>query len=428
MRPKIFIQIAAYRDPELLPTIKDCIANAKYPEALVFSINWQHSTDDEWDTLDEYKDDPRFKIIDMDYSESKGACWARNLLQKQYDEEEYTLCIDSHHRFMKHWDNVLINFNKNLKEQGFKKPILTAYPPSYNPTTYPKNAQTKAWQTNFNKFDKNGIVSMIPGPLYDTYSPTPLRGRFYSAGFAFADGTFVKEVPHDPNLYFIGEEMNITVRAYTWGYDFFTPPHPIIWHEYMRKEKPKHWTDHKRWNELNRKSIDRYHRLFKVDQNRIIHSEPYGFGPYRSISDYCHYAGISLTYQKVQQYTKNNLPPPNPYMEEKDFDWPPKEDTSKMVTYNEYIKKHKEFFNIDFTFCAIIFKDVQGKGIYRRDATYKEINKIIQETNNNFILLWEKFQSSTKPVSWILWLYSKEKGWLNKETGILPAKTQKRKK
>ena len=54
---KIFIQIASYRDPQLLPTIKDCISKAKHPNNLVFAIAWQHSPDDEWDTLDEYKDD-----------------------------------------------------------------------------------------------------------------------------------------------------------------------------------------------------------------------------------------------------------------------------------------------------------------------------------------------------------------------------------
>ena len=64
---KIFIQIASYRDPQLIPTLDDCIDKATNPENLVFSIAWQHSSEDEWDTLDKYKDDPRFKIIDIDY-------------------------------------------------------------------------------------------------------------------------------------------------------------------------------------------------------------------------------------------------------------------------------------------------------------------------------------------------------------------------
>ena len=63
---------------ELLKTIKDCLNKAKYPERLTFGIAWQHSDTDEWDTLDEYKKDPRFKILDIDYSQSEGVCWARN--------------------------------------------------------------------------------------------------------------------------------------------------------------------------------------------------------------------------------------------------------------------------------------------------------------------------------------------------------------
>ena len=95
---KIFIQIASYRDPQLIPTLKDCIKNAKKPENLVFSIAWQRSKEDVWDNLDEFLNDKRFKIIDINYEDSKGACWARNQLQQQYNGEEYTIQLDSHHR------------------------------------------------------------------------------------------------------------------------------------------------------------------------------------------------------------------------------------------------------------------------------------------------------------------------------------------
>ena len=50
---KIFVQIASYRDPQLLPTIKDMIDKAKKPKNLVFGICWQHSKEDSWDELDE---------------------------------------------------------------------------------------------------------------------------------------------------------------------------------------------------------------------------------------------------------------------------------------------------------------------------------------------------------------------------------------
>ena len=101
---EIFIQIASYRDSQLLLTVKDCIKNAKNPEKLVFGICWQH---DETDNLEEFKNDPRFKIVDVPYSESKGVCWARNAVQQLYSNEEYTLQIDSHIRFNKNWDETI---------------------------------------------------------------------------------------------------------------------------------------------------------------------------------------------------------------------------------------------------------------------------------------------------------------------------------
>ncbi len=144
--------MAAYRDKELLPTLKDCIKKAKHPDRLVFSIAWQHSKEDEWDNLDEYKCDPRFKIIDIDYTKAKGPCWARYMLQQQYSGEEYTLQLDSHHRFSKNWDTELIDELKKLQEKGHKKPMLTGYIPSYEPENDPKGRLNMPWKMNFDRF------------------------------------------------------------------------------------------------------------------------------------------------------------------------------------------------------------------------------------------------------------------------------------
>ena len=42
MTSKIFIQIASYRDPELVPTIKNIISQSKYPENITFGICRQY--------------------------------------------------------------------------------------------------------------------------------------------------------------------------------------------------------------------------------------------------------------------------------------------------------------------------------------------------------------------------------------------------
>jgi hypothetical protein len=44
----IFVQIASYRDPQLLPTLKDMIDKAEHPENLRIGICWQHCDKDEW--------------------------------------------------------------------------------------------------------------------------------------------------------------------------------------------------------------------------------------------------------------------------------------------------------------------------------------------------------------------------------------------
>ena len=46
----IFVQIASYRDPELIPTIKNLIETAHIPENLKICIAHQYAEEDEWDS------------------------------------------------------------------------------------------------------------------------------------------------------------------------------------------------------------------------------------------------------------------------------------------------------------------------------------------------------------------------------------------
>jgi len=115
---KIFIQIASYRDPQLVPTIKSALENAKKPKNLVFGIARQYHPEDGFDNLDEYKDDKRFRILNIPHEESKGVCWARHQVQQLYSGETYTMQIDSHMRFEKNWDDEFIKMIKQLQKDG----------------------------------------------------------------------------------------------------------------------------------------------------------------------------------------------------------------------------------------------------------------------------------------------------------------------
>jgi hypothetical protein len=83
----IRVSIAAYRDPQLLPTVEDALAKAARPENLRFGICWQHG---EELTQLPCANDKRFRIRDVHWKESQGCCWARTEAQTLYDGEEAT--------------------------------------------------------------------------------------------------------------------------------------------------------------------------------------------------------------------------------------------------------------------------------------------------------------------------------------------------
>ena len=424
LKNKIFIQIAAYRDPQLIPTVKDCIANAKYPENLVFCIAWQHAPEE---NIDELKAMDNVKIIDIPHFESKGACWARNQIQQRYNEEEYTLQLDSHHRFVYHWDELVIGMYKQLQDTGHAKPLLTSYIPSFDPDNDPAGRSQVPWKMDFDRFIPEGAVFFLPASIDDWKDKkAPLASRFYSAHFCFTSGQFCKEVPHDPEYYFHGEEISIAVRAYTHGYDLFHPHRIIAWHEYTRKGRTKHWDDHsgdiknkivdkKDWAQRNSDCHKRNRVLFSMDgeKHETIDWGPYGFGKVRTLKQYEMYAGLHFGKRAVQQETLDRKYPPNNYQKyNTETDW----EKSFTSVFKHCIDLQTSVFEEnDYEFWCVSFERQDGSVIFRKDADQNEIGRILSEGRNpngdRYIKLWREFQTDSKPHHWVVWPYSKSKGW-----------------
>lgn len=409
----IFIQIAAYRDPELIPTLKDCIEKAKYPGNLRFSICWQHSPDEK---LDEYQNDSRFKIIDVPHLESKGACWARHLIQQKYDNETYTLQLDSHHRFVQDWDVECINMVKDLQKSGFKKPLLTGYIPSYNPANDPAERVQVPWRMDFDRFIPEGAVFFLPASIDDHQTRTkPVRARFYSAHFCFTLGQFCKEVPHDPDYYFHGEEISIAVRAFTSGYDLFHPHKIIAWHEYTRVGRTKQWDDVKDWGKHNEQCHAKNRKLFGMDgEARATDFGVYGFGTERTLEDYEKYAGLCFKTRSVQQYVLDHKEPPNPiYATEEEYK------ASFLSIFKHCIDiGYHQVPEKDYDFWVVAFHDKDNNTIYRKDADKDEIHRMLNDPDK-YCKVWREFQAAEKPTYWVVWLHSISKDWCERITGNL---------
>ena len=442
----IFVQIASYRDPQLIPTLNSLLDNAKNPENLTVCICWQHADDEGteifldagFDILG-FRDGPNsphqiidatykgasFKIIDVPYMASQGACWARWSIQQNYDDEKYTLQLDSHHRFVPHWDEVSINMLESLRYKS-KKPLLTAYIPSFDPDNDPAGRVQEPWKMDFDRFIPEGAVFFIPSTIEDHKQRTePMRSRFYSAHFCFADGSFAVEVQHDPLYFFHGEEISIAARAFTHGYDLYHPHKLIAWHEYTRKNRVKVWDDHtedkKRsnpgmtlnWNERNEKCHARNRILFGMDGEdpKQIDFGKYGFGNERTLREYEEYAGISFKYRAVQQNTLDKNEPVWPlerkYADEQEW-------RNSMVRSNDIrICVHRNDIGEivdDFDFWYVGAHDAEGE-IFRKDLNAEEIKNHLKGDWIDYRFI---FFNDRVPTHYVIWTHSKSRDWLHR--------------
>ncbi|MBB3324720.1 GlcNAc-transferase family protein [Atlantibacter sp. RC6] len=254
---KIFISIASYRDPELLPTLQDMVKQADNTEHLHIAICWQHDNEGidyfvnaGMTLLDSEvsgeQERWRFQfhnalidVLSIHYYLSQGACWARHCSETFYANERYFMQIDSHCRFNTGWDTSMATLLESLRSQS-PKPVLSGYPPAYEPGNEQKKAQ-KVNRLIFREFNAHNIVMLKAMPFE---GDSPVRGCYLAGGFIFADGAFVKEVPNDPQIFFAGEEIAMSARAFTHGYDVYYPHILLIWHYYGRRQHNKVWSDH----------------------------------------------------------------------------------------------------------------------------------------------------------------------------------------
>lgn len=442
----IFVQIASYRDPELIPSINDMILHAKHPEKLHICICWQHADDEtidifldnDYEVIDFEEDESthtiinmtkggaKLRVIDVDYNDTNGACWARNQIQQQYAKEKYTLQLDSHHRFVPEWDQVSIDMLESLRSKKVPKPLLTAYIPSFDPENEPAARVQIPWKMDFDRFIPEGAVFFRPSSIDDWKERTePMSSRFYSAHFCFVDGKFAVEVQHDPEYFFHGEEISIAARAYTHGYDLFHPHRIIAWHEYTRKGRTKIWDDHTTpnrnegkisldWVQRNDMCHRRNRILFGMDGEdpKQVNFGKYGFGKKRTLRQYEEHAGISFEHRGVQQATIDRLDPPNNFPYTNEVEW--KESFAR--SNDVHVCLHKgEFSEIvdDFDFFYVGTHGEDGVEIHRKDLVKDEIYKYLN-SDNGFIDYRLIFLSTKRPVSFTVWAHSASRGWMDK--------------
>lgn len=302
--PRIFVQIASYRDPECQWTVKDLFEKAKNPDRVFVGICWQHDPEEDQDYFRVSTRPAQVRTALFHWKESQGVCWARHQTQSLWEGEEYTLMIDSHMRFEFDWDDRLI---EDLAMCRSPKAVLSNYPAAFTP---PHNLEvgTKPTIQRPHPYDDGDI--RFRGDNLDHFPPRPLRGAFIAAGFFFAKSEVIKEVPYDPYLYFNQEELSLAVRLFTHGWDVYSMRQVLIYHLYITdpatKKRPLHWEDNKKWGEMQltaRKRMDHLMGYTFSDDPLVTRDlDKYGLGTVRGIEEFAAFCGVDFKTRHISEY------------------------------------------------------------------------------------------------------------------------------
>lgn len=283
----IYVSIASYKDPELIRTVESVLYNAKLPSQVRIGICQQ---DDPEFFLD--FNTPHVNIIHYDATDSAGVGWARGEANQFYNGEDYFLQIDSHIEMVKDWDFILHKQMQLAERISSNKKIFAAYPSAYEFV----NGERKLQQpyTNLTKVKFIKDTNILEGEASMFKSARPIRAKYLNAGFMFGHGDFIYDCPHDPEIYFWGEEILNTAKAYTSGYDLFHPSVHMCWHNYNRTGGDSHhWNaedEAKRkikWEERDKLSRQKVSDIFSGKRSDCLGSK-------RSLTDFAEYLQVDF--------------------------------------------------------------------------------------------------------------------------------------
>ncbi len=291
----ILVEIASYCDPDLLNTVHSALIQADNPHRIHFAICYQSDDLEIYNKLQHIRN---CKVHYLKEEDAKGSCYARYLCQQMIEDEKYVFQIDAHMRFVRHWDTKII---RQLLSLNDPKAILSVYPPSTTDEMLAKNFD----DTFFDKVPEGGVmylngfhdldnyfVKINSIPIDKDYPKAYHRNVIISAGNFFTFSEAHKEVLHDPEMYFYGDEFPMAIRLFTYGWNVYSPGESFVYHQYGRKNqkfpsvKNAMFYEHRRLKNL-------------IGIENDIDLGEFGLGKERSIEEFQKYSGIDFVNHKI---------------------------------------------------------------------------------------------------------------------------------
>jgi hypothetical protein len=181
-----------------------------------------------------YRD--QIDVYEMDSTLSVGSTFARHVVNRLYRGEYYNLQIDSHVTFVRDWDEQIIQQHDNThNEMAVISTYLDDVTGSIDDMTGESLRTARqvicnaAYEGDGRDRRLRHAVEQQPEAL-STILGSPQLQPYWGSGFSFSRGHFLLTVPYDPYLPMVqrdDEEISMAIRAFTHGYDIYTPEHSI---------------------------------------------------------------------------------------------------------------------------------------------------------------------------------------------------------
>jgi len=333
-RETIYCSIASYRDFECRETVQDLYERAAFPERIRVAVIDQRfdGTDDpcipdeserrcgedpeQWlckygHLIDNYVVDARLGV---------GPVFARHLGHRHYRGEYFAMQVDSHVRFVEHWDEDIVSQWKSANnEMAVLSTYLSDITGAIDPVTHESKHKTRPIMCA-SDYEGEGEYRHLrhgqqpEGIPYIKGEPT--FHPFWAAGFSFSRGHFVIQVPYDQYLpmVFQGEEISMGLRGFTYGYDYYAPERGVSFHRYQSRDKegkrktvPHFWENAKVYRDVGRKAMMRLNAIIGMahpSPHSWQHDEAkyYGLGRVRIPHEFFDLYGIDTLNQRVEHH------------------------------------------------------------------------------------------------------------------------------
>ncbi len=302
----IFVSIPSYRDPECQYTIQNLFQTATFPDRIFIGVCMQYDriADENCFVLPPQRPN-QVRMMHIDHRDAKGPSYARFMVEKLYNNEDYILQIDSHMRLRPNWDTFLI---EKLNQCPSSKPIITAYPLGYTlPNNIPLNESTRGTLLCASHFDKDNVLR-IKGKRFrakDNIDENEIvPSLFWASGFSFTNSKVYEEVPYDPLPHlFFGEESIMCARLWTSGYDFFATKEAVAYHLWSRSNRPV-FQQHTNEEKEKQKAQSRKIVMDLLCNNNNNTSYKYNLGNVRTLNEFQDHIGVSFNDLMIKDFAK----------------------------------------------------------------------------------------------------------------------------